>query len=868
MITRPPAPSRCRLLIPWAAALAAAPFAVRAQTGALALDQIVVSATRTAQDPAYLPSSVTALSLPALDDMQIPDLRTALSQTPGVIVANSGAAGSQSSIFLRGANSDLTLFVVDGVRLNTGNISYANFLGGADLSGLDRLEVLRGPQSTLYGSSAMGGVILLETTRGSGSPSGVVSTYAGSFGSLGAQAAVAGGAGTFGYSASIAHEQTDNDRPYNRYRNWNYSTRLEDSLAPWLLAGVTLRGEVGNYEEPGALPVTPGEAGDIATTTDLATAYLEARAGDKFRSRLTTGWYQDEYTFDDGSAFDFYYARKTREILDWQNTWEAAPWMELVAGLNSEASPLLVGRPDDRPLDFAEYISAILHPSAGLQITGEDVRHDHFDTAGGAATEAALGAAYRAGATKLRATYGTGFNAPTPTDRYGLLPSTLPNPAVRPETSRGRDAGIDQGLLDGRATVSATFFENRFRDLLEYEVVDPISFAGSEVNVDRATTRGVELAASAKINSVFAMHGGYTYLDAWDDVTGTRLIRRPRHTLDLDLQAHVSRDWLFGTGMHLVTDRLDGAFVPAPLAGYTTVRIYASYAIRPHLLLKLRVEKISLDRNYEEVTGYPALPRAFYRKCRMAVLTDARLPGRLIVVLFGLAAALRGGSGPVRVVSQTVGTDEMLLALADSAQIAALSQLARDPEYSAVAAQASSYPALKPNGDAESVLKYRPTLVLCADYSRAELIAQLRRAGIRILIFDRYATIEDDYANLRRLAVELGAESRAESLIARCRERVAALSRSLRGVKPARVIAPSVYGLIPGADTTFQDLCDHAGAINLASTVGRLRGHAPPPVEAMLNWPVDCRSNSGGTDLQNARWHRFAGCPPMNSWMR
>ena len=258
MISRPPAPSSRRFFVPLAVALVAAPCALPRAGRCAGPGPIVVSATRTPQDPAYLPSSVTSLSLPSLDDQQVPDLRTALAQTPGVIVVNSGAVGSQSSVFMRGANSDLTLFVVDGVRLNTENISYANFLRGAGLAGLDRIEVLLGPQSTLYGSSAMGGVILMETARGSGSPSGVVSAYAGSFGSFGAEASVEGGAGSVGYSAAISHEQTDNDRPYNRYRNWSYSTRLEDAFTPWLLGGVTLRrprGKLrGTRTRPGDAP--------------------------------------------------------------------------------------------------------------------------------------------------------------------------------------------------------------------------------------------------------------------------------------------------------------------------------------------------------------------------------------------------------------------------------------------------------------------------------------------------------------------------------------------------------------------------------------------------------------------------------------
>jgi vitamin B12 transporter len=156
-----------------------------------------------------------------------------------------------------------------------------------------------------------------------------------------------------------------------------------------------------------------------------------------------------------------------------------------------------------------------------------------------------------------------------------------------------------------------TYFENRFRDLLEYQVENPVTYAGSEVNVDRATTSGVELQTNAKLTSVFTMRGGYTYLQAVDDVTQTRLIRRPRHTLDVGLDAQVTREWLIGAGAHLVADRVDGAYTPSPLGGYTTFRLYTSYAIRPDLTLKMRVENL-LDRKYQEIAGYPALPRGAY----------------------------------------------------------------------------------------------------------------------------------------------------------------------------------------------------------------------------------------------------------------
>lgn len=215
-----------------------------------------------------------------------------------------------------------------------------------------------------------------------------------------------------------------------------------------------------------------------------------------------------------------------------------------------------------------------------------------------------------------------------------------------------------------------------------------------------------------------------------------------------------------------------------------------------------------------------------------------RLPARFALLALFLTGALAACGAEVRVVSQTAGTDELLLALAEPAQVAALSHIATAPEYSAVAREAAAFPRLSP-GDSETILKFRPTLVLFADYSRAELVAQVRRTGVRVIVFDRYATLADVYANLRTLGRELGREERAEALIAACEARMAALAKRLEGVKPVRVVNASTYGLLSGAGTTFQDLCDHAGAENLAATLGGLRGVAPEPSEKMLAWPID-----------------------------
>ncbi|MFA6960996.1 MAG: ABC transporter substrate-binding protein [Opitutaceae bacterium] len=227
-------------------------------------------------------------------------------------------------------------------------------------------------------------------------------------------------------------------------------------------------------------------------------------------------------------------------------------------------------------------------------------------------------------------------------------------------------------------------------------------------------------------------------------------------------------------------------------------------------------------------------------------------PFHRFLFLLGLLLVLpplRAEEAAVRVVSQTVGTDELLLALAGPGQIASLSHLSREPQFSAVVTEAKAYPMLD-RGDAETILKYRPTLLLAADYSRLELVEQVRRTGVKVILITRYHTLDDAFANLRLLATELGGEApaKAEAIIADCTRRVAVLDAKLKGVKPVRVIAPSTYGVIAGADTTFADLCAHAGAVNLADTLGGLRGHQAPPIEKMLTWPVDRVVVEGGDD--------------------
>lgn len=209
---------------------------------------------------------------------------------------------------------------------------------------------------------------------------------------------------------------------------------------------------------------------------------------------------------------------------------------------------------------------------------------------------------------------------------------------------------------------------------------------------------------------------------------------------------------------------------------------------------------------------------------------------RAFLTMLLLLPALWGGV-PQRVVSQTVGTDDLLLAIAEPKQIAALSHLAQDERYSPSFREAKTFPHLA-NSDAESVLRFRPDLVIATSYTEVEVLNLLRRAKVNLLVIERYETLEDLYANARRIGKALGREARAEELITLWKARVEALRIRLQGVKPVRVLAVGLYPFTAGAGTTFQDLCDHAGALNVAAEAG-LKGHAPTPGEQVLSWRTE-----------------------------
>lgn len=578
------------------------------------LDTYLISATRTPTDPESVTSVVTVLEVESMELAQIDDLQSALAQVPGLSVMQTGARGGPTSVFIRGGNADHTLFMVDGVRMNTLDASYTNFLGAASTAGLDRVEVLSGPQSTLYGSSALGGVIVVETARGRDEQSGVASVTAGAFDSVGGELATQGKTDQLSYSASVNRSETKNDRDFNEFEQLSYSTRIESTVTPNLLLGVTLRGDDLFSQAPGSLTST--YVGSVDTRQHLATAYAQWQLSDEVSSRLTYGWVQREYTYTPepppvGNQYDTdFYSRDTRNVLDWQTHWSPSEEVSIMGGLNAETENVTTITPSRTDLfsndSKAAYLLAHYRPQKGTTLMA-GLRHDDFDQFGTATTwKAGVSHLVAATGTKYRANYGTGFAAPRPVYVVGG-PFYSPNPTIKPEESRGWDVGFDQALPGDRATASVTYFENRFRNLFTYEFSIP-----GIINTGLASSRGVETSVRfAPVNGISG-NVSYTYLDADNDSKGVPLTRRPRHRISTQINWQVTESWLIGSGASYAGKRFDGSSSnPTEMPDYMVVRFFTHYDFGNGVRAKLRVEN-AFDKDYEAVRGYPSLPMAIH----------------------------------------------------------------------------------------------------------------------------------------------------------------------------------------------------------------------------------------------------------------
>jgi vitamin B12 transporter len=615
-----PSPARrTRRALLLASALAA--LALRGQTPPPdILENYVVTATRTPQ-PATQAGTVTdVLTADELSRRQLTLVSSLFGLATGTPVTPSGAAGEVTSVFLRGSNSNQTLFLVDGIRLNDPNTDYQAYLGGASLGATDRVEIAHGPQSTLYGGVAVGGVVSISAQRGRGAPTANLSAEGGSFGTIGGAFAAQGASGDWGYSLSANSGRTENDRPNNDFTHTNAVLRLDRTVSANLSVGATLRWYHGVTGEPGDR-YTNDPNNENRENNLLATVFAELTPAEHWFSRVTIGDQERRFESDTPAPNPPYFdpaatntVKNHRAVLDWQTTYSGFEQNRITAGITAEQTHTQndgFGLIDRRQSLFAVFVEDEFTPLPNLFLTG-GLRRDDFDTFGEATTGRATAAWLPDGKNfKLRASYGTAFRAPSFLDLYGRDTYYVGNPNLRPEKARGWDAGVDWYLPEKRGTLSATWFETNYTDLIVYDFG---VFPSTVVNADRARTRGLELSAQTTLGGVLEARIAYTYLEAQDLASNTRLLRRPRHAFNADAWHDFGHGVTAGAGVGFVAGRQDVdalTFATIDAEDYTVVRVYAAWQVTDRLALKVRVENL-LNEKYEAVNGYLALGRGVF----------------------------------------------------------------------------------------------------------------------------------------------------------------------------------------------------------------------------------------------------------------
>ena len=598
---------RTRLFLLSVGACAAVFSSAWAQTPPAQLDPFVTTATRTPSDPQTLGSAVDVITATDLARRQVTSLAGALGGASGAPLFASGASGAAASLFLRGSNSNQTLFLVDGIRSNDPNTDYQVTLGGACVSACDSLEVAHGPQSTLYGGEAVGGVVSLRAQRGAGAPAGKVSAEAGSFGTVQGAITAQGERGATAYNFSAQGGRTDNDRVNNSFASANTTLRLDHKLNERTSIGGTVRWFHGVYGDPGDRFTNDPDNTDREENL-LATAFADLKLADAWTAHATLGGQDRRFVAESpraGRATAFTVVKNRRAVLDAQTTYFGIERQRLTVGATAEANHTRntgFGDINKKQGLLAVFAQDEWTPVDELHLTG-GLRSDDFDTFGRATTGRATAAYLVANrAMKVRASYGTAFRSPSFLDLYGKSAFYVGNPNLHPERARGWDAGADFYFAQKRGTVGVTWFDTDFTDL----IASSPDFR-SVVNIQRARTRGVEFSAQCTLPGAVEVRASFTYLEADNLTSHTRLLRRPRQGGSLDAW-HDFGGMSVGAGVAAAAHRRDvnaKTFATIDQEDYTVARLYAAWQATSQLAIKLRVENL-LNEKYEAVNGYPA----------------------------------------------------------------------------------------------------------------------------------------------------------------------------------------------------------------------------------------------------------------------
>lgn len=601
-------------------ALAAATPAF-AETAENNRDDIVVTASGVEQSRDEVGQAITILDADTIEKRQTINVVDLLATTPGVRFSRTGGTGSVTGVSLRGAETTQTLVLIDGVKVNDPSGIGDGYDFGHLLTGnIERIEILRGSNSVVHGSQAIGGVVSLMTATPAEGLAANASAEYGHSDTLNAKADVSGTAGAISGGIGGAYFRTDGissaavGTEKDGYKNFAGNARLKVAFSDALsfdLRGYYINADL-DYDSFFGAPADSADVAKLDQYIGYAGVNLALFDGN-FTSRAAVTWMRNErdYYFVRGTAPDYGYSG-TNLHFEYQGVVTPTSQAKLIFGYEHERPDydfFGFGSTDSQKADIdSVYALGIVQPFTGLSLSG-GVRHDDHSQFGGATTFGA-NANYspNAGATNVRLSYGEGFKAPSLYQLYDMFSG---NSALRPERSKSYDIGIDQSLADGRALISLTAFLRNTNDQINY---DNATFTYG--NIDRTRAKGVEATLALKPVDALNVTASYSYIDARDQsgrpaFDGKRLPRRAAHAVSLS----ADYDWSFGlsTGatLTLVGDSFDDAANNVPLDGYALAGIRASFPMGGHFEIYGRVDNL-FDADYATAAGYGTYGRAAY----------------------------------------------------------------------------------------------------------------------------------------------------------------------------------------------------------------------------------------------------------------
>ncbi|MDQ5856794.1 MAG: TonB-dependent receptor [Acidobacteriota bacterium] len=590
---------RFRFLFSFVPLLLAA--STRAQVVPPASESVVVTATRSPEEERDLGSATTVISRERIERSGATTVLEVLRSVPGVDVLRQGGDGSLTSLFLRGTNSTHALVLVDGARVNS------PYFPGYDFSTLttenvERIEIVRGPFSALYGSDAIGGVIQIFTRAATTRPTGRVTLEAGDVGQRQGSVFLSAGTGPFSAAVSYRDARVDGDRPNSDWRARNGSLRLEGALGDTVrlaLEGAVLDGELG----------LPGAVG--AETPHDRFGFREERLQLPVSFRPAAGHaanflaaYVVSKPTSTSVAFGFDTETNARTLqLSASDRWTAGPH-EMTALVSLErwtvedVNTFGTALDDDSSL-WGAAVQDLVTLGGGWTATA-GVRYDRSSDFGEAWSPRA-NVAWRSGDArwKLRASGGAAFRAPTVGELFYPFSG---NAELEPERSTSWELGAERYFADsGKLEVS--LFWNELENLIVFD------FATSRnESVGRARIRGVEIGWRQEVSERLAVDAGYTWLDTEDRGTGDELLRRPRNRAFLSATARPFERLSISPRIVFVGRRRDVDAITfargKELPSHVRLDLFARYALG-RLAPYVRLENAA-DRRYAEVDGYPA----------------------------------------------------------------------------------------------------------------------------------------------------------------------------------------------------------------------------------------------------------------------